>query len=567
MQNHGKEYFDVSNCRYEVVRQVAQEKNYKLTRRGIRLSKKCIIWLDTATLSFKLLGALKGTHKLNHFPGMSQICQKSRLARTLYRLNRKIKSEFNFFPKTFCLPEEVNSLISWFNKLSRRGKMTLIIKPSAGSRGVGIFLSKDLDFLEENELIASGEPFVVQKYIKNPLLLSGLKFDLRLYVLVTSCSPELECFLYNEGLARFCTENFEASEAEDELNIFRHLTNYALSKQTAKFEGDIYQYKMLLSKLFSKLEVFYEQTDIQELWKEIKYIITKTLLSIQNSLENEYIAWFGAKSKQDFSCFEILGFDLLIDENLKPWLIEVNCSPSLHTETDIDQALKHGLISETIEKCGFSHVGNQPMKNYNSNFEKLHPVPERFQVEKKEVLQRILNFHHPLYNFARKQRNRSKGLEVKKSNRKPRWSSVVRGSCEELNLNDFGLHDANVRRRSFAEQMETSYRLMKGRMKNKPQSDVLTSKQKKKIQIRPSRNKHLIYPVRRKQVFLNLDETITIPASFRSAPSSDVKRHKNRLKTTPRQNLPNSSHSTLKPTGNEMHQPIRYFSHLESSFN
>ena len=43
------------------------------------------------------------------------------------------------------------------------------------------------------------------------------------------------------------------------------------------------------------------------------------------------------------------GYDVMIDEDLRPWLIEVNASPSLTASSDDDYVLKYGLIDDTIE--------------------------------------------------------------------------------------------------------------------------------------------------------------------------------------------------------------------------
>ena len=50
---------------------------------------------------------------------------------------------------------------------------------------------------------------VVQEYIDDPMLIDGLKFDIRLYVLITSCEP-LKIFVFKEGLVRFATEEYNS---------------------------------------------------------------------------------------------------------------------------------------------------------------------------------------------------------------------------------------------------------------------------------------------------------------------------------------------------------------------
>lgn len=88
--------------------------------------------------------------------------------------------------------------------------------------------------------IPKDETYVVQQYMQNPHLLDGLKYDLRLYVLVISCDP-LKIYLYNEGLVRFATQKFKpidpfADKAELG-NMFVHLTNYAVNKESSDFKA------------------------------------------------------------------------------------------------------------------------------------------------------------------------------------------------------------------------------------------------------------------------------------------------------------------------------------------
>lgn len=71
-------------------------------------------------------------------------------------------------------------------------------------------------------------------------------------------------------------------------------------------------------------------------WSRIFDIIVKSFLSVENTL-------FNATKKtctHKFNCFELYGFDILLDSDFKPWLVEVNLSPSLATDSILDMQIK-----------------------------------------------------------------------------------------------------------------------------------------------------------------------------------------------------------------------------------
>jgi len=69
----------------------------------------------------------------------------------------------------------------------------------------------------------------VSKYIANPHLIDGLKYDLRIYILVTSYDP-LKIYLFREGLVRFATEKYSTNMTSLKKR-YVHLTNYSVNKK------------------------------------------------------------------------------------------------------------------------------------------------------------------------------------------------------------------------------------------------------------------------------------------------------------------------------------------------
>lgn len=113
---------------------------------------------------------------------------------------------------------------------------TWIMKPTGKSQGAGIFLINKLSKLKRwsREAKTSFHPnigkesYVISRYIDNPLLIGGKKFDLRLYVLVTSFRP-LKAYLFKLGFSRFCTVKYDTSVTELD-NMYVHLTNVSVQK-------------------------------------------------------------------------------------------------------------------------------------------------------------------------------------------------------------------------------------------------------------------------------------------------------------------------------------------------
>jgi hypothetical protein len=77
---------------------------------------------------------------------------------------------------------------------------------------------------------------VVSKYIGDPLLVGGTKFDLRIYVAVMGINKDnMNAFIADEGLARFCTEKYKVPTKENMKHAYMHLTNYSLNKMNKEY--------------------------------------------------------------------------------------------------------------------------------------------------------------------------------------------------------------------------------------------------------------------------------------------------------------------------------------------
>ncbi|NXO50119.1 TTL11 polyglutamylase, partial [Aramus guarauna] len=301
--------------------------------------------------------------QVNKFPGMTEMVRKITLSRAVRTMQDLFPLEYNFYPRSWILPEEFSLFVDEVRMMKDGDpswKPTFIVKPDGGCQGDGIYLIKDPSDIRLTGSIQS-RPAVVQEYICKPLLVDKLKFDIRLYVLLKSLEP-LEIYIAKDGLSRFCTEPYQEPTLKNLHQVFMHLTNYSLNIHSGNFihsdnvnTGSKRTFSSILCRLSSR------GADVKKLWSDIISLVIKTIIALTPELKVYYQSDIPA-GKPGPTCFQILGFDILLMKNLKPMLLEVNANPSMRIEHEqelspgvfenvpspVDEEVKVAVIRDTL---------------------------------------------------------------------------------------------------------------------------------------------------------------------------------------------------------------------------
>ncbi|KAL7543761.1 hypothetical protein ACHAXR_013059, partial [Thalassiosira sp. AJA248-18] len=373
-------------CLYSVIKRSALSLGWKLIGEDAseKVKRNChVLWVDRSFVNDKLFLSIQPWQRINHFPGMTNICRKARLAQSLELMKNKFPREFSFYPTTYVLPQSFATFKTLFAP-NGQSKGTYIIKPDGSAQGKGIFLTRSIEDVENLSSVC-----VAQQYIRNPLLIEKKKFDLRIYVLVTSCSP-LRLYLFRDGLVRICTEEYKRPNTSNMDDRCMHLTNYSINKRSDKYERDEKGSapsndgsKRSIGWLLDWLGKEKSEAAANIMWSKIGDICVMTIISILPILRREYASIFekkeptsdchGSKPHDDqrntndgigrSRCFEILGFDIMVDSDLRPSLIEVNHLPSWGTDSPIDEDIKSRVITQALSAI---NVDAQDRRYYES---------------------------------------------------------------------------------------------------------------------------------------------------------------------------------------------------------
>ena len=319
-----------------------------------------VIWAKRATP--EILKDMKLHQKINHYFGSSCLGRKDKLHNHLKVMKRLHGDNFDIAPPTFIIPRDYNELMNNYKcciSNNQEGFVpTYICKPTASSCGRGIYLVKGLP---SN---VNTKPLLVQHYIGNPFLIDDRKFDFRIYVTLTSIDP-IRLYIFDQGLVRFAAEKYPGPH-DCLANKYMHLTNYSINKSVlnnneyleCNTDGSLNQpieVKWLLSEFMEYLVTSAPSREEgvrrkSHITVQMHDVIIKTILSV----ETELVCHARSQSPNGIGreSFELYGFDLMIDNEFKVHLIEVNIMPSLATGFSIDKAVKYRLLSHLLTLVG-----------------------------------------------------------------------------------------------------------------------------------------------------------------------------------------------------------------------
>lgn len=291
--------------------------------------------------------------KANWIPGMPEMCWKHLLHANFERQKARFgEAPFSFWPSGWNLPQDYEKLKQFYESRGDQGDIPVILKPSMQACGNGIRCITNIQQLPPDDPFLSIKS-VAQYYIPRPLLLDGYKVTFRIYVLISSIAP-LRAHIFPNGLGRICSHRYTEELSSFE-NLFAHLTNYDINKhniddfmatKTDGMDGSDFATDGLRTDFLSVMAYLKKSGhDTEDLWRKMKETTALTLLATDSkisSVSSSLVKFRG-------TTFEILGFDFLIDQDMNPWILEVNHGPNLEPHTELETDLKRAMLRDALQ--------------------------------------------------------------------------------------------------------------------------------------------------------------------------------------------------------------------------
>ena len=201
------------------------------------------------------------------------------------------------------------------------------------SSHIKIDYTKILKNSENKKGLYKSNKIILQKYIEKPLLYNGRKFDMRIWVLLTQ---KMEIYLFKEGHLKATSLNYSLESTD----LYIHLTNYSVQKYSDNFEKFESGNEISFNELQISLNNYYNlNIDVRkDILSKIKNIIVMSMESVKKKI-NKY---------HRKKCFEIFGYDFMLDIDLNPFLIEINTNPGLEISSPLIKKLVPRMIDDAF---------------------------------------------------------------------------------------------------------------------------------------------------------------------------------------------------------------------------
>ncbi|CAK9305102.1 unnamed protein product [Gordionus sp. m RMFG-2023] len=280
------------------------------------------------------LMSINHNHKINHFPGSGFITSKASLMR--YDEAEGLENRPRYLPLAFTLPNQLSLFVdhlkvhhnSYHNVSFPDSKYYWVLK-SKDHRGIEI-MEPDLIMAKyRNKATSSNEEVAfVQTYIRDPLLIDGRKFDIGMYVLITSLSPLRVYVYWGDVLFRFCPRDYHPFDPSDK-DKYVIGDDYTPLWQIPSLSGDYLNHSSTFKTAFDnycRAHLRIKNVD-SKIWARARTVIVDVLKRNRAKMLSANQGW-----NQKGAYFELVRFDFALDSNLELHLMEVNMSPNLSSD-------------------------------------------------------------------------------------------------------------------------------------------------------------------------------------------------------------------------------------------